>query len=228
MVRSDEIARQGLYDPAMERDSCGLGLVVSVNGDVSHRIVTRALGILRRLSHRGAVDADGSTGDGAGILLQIPHAFLAEEMALRGVVLPPPGDYAAGMLFLPRSPQMRLFCEGRFERVAREEGLLLLGWRELPVDRKPAAPRESQSSPPFVSVFAPSVHCPGGIRVQAPGGSERAQREIAASEGTGADAFYGVQSLPPEPWSTRGNFWVAHSMLSTRSCVISGFNPRWP
>lgn len=191
MVRSDEIARQGLYDPAMERDSCGLGLVVSVNDDVSHRIVTRALGILRRLSHRGAVDADGSTGDGAGILLQIPHAFLAEEMALRGVVLPPPGDYAAGMLFLPRSPQMRLFCEGRFERVAREEGLLLLGWRELPVDEKACGAAGRASRPAICQVFLlrgalsrEEFECKLLVV------RKRAQREIAASGRDGADAFY--------------------------------------
>ena len=94
MPQSGEQYYQGLYDPTMERDSCGLGLVVSIQGEASHGIVTRALSVLRRLSHRGGIGADGSTGDGAGILMQIPHDFLAEEMKQLDVHLPLPGNYA--------------------------------------------------------------------------------------------------------------------------------------
>lgn len=192
MAQSNEqYDHQGLYDPTMERDSCGLGLVVSIQGEASHGIVTRALGVLRRLSHRGGIGADGSTGDGAGIMLQIPHNFLREEMEQHGVHLPSRGNYGAGMLFLPRDPQVRLFCEGRFERVVREEGLNLLGWRDVPVDETACGQSGRASRPAIAQVFISR----GDFSVNAFERKllivrKRVSREIAASGRNGVEPFY--------------------------------------
>jgi len=191
MARTNEFSGAGLYDPAMEKDSCGLGMVARIDGEISHGVVARALLILRRLGHRGAVGADGATGDGAGILMQIPHGFLASEMASRGVRLPPRGEYGAGMLFLPRDPQVRLFCEGRFERVLREEGLEPLGWRDVPVDEGACGQSGRASRPAICQIFLPR----GGLTEEAFERKllvvrKRAQREIAGSGRPGAGAFY--------------------------------------
>jgi len=127
-------ARQGLYDPAREHDSCGVGFVADMKNRASHAIVEMGLQILMNLDHRGAVGADPKAGDGCGMLIQMPDAFLRAECAGLGIELPPPGDYAAGMVFLPRDPDGRAFCEGVFERVIAEEGQVFLGWRDVPVD----------------------------------------------------------------------------------------------
>jgi glutamate synthase (NADPH/NADH) large chain len=127
-------ARQGLYDPANEHDACGVGFIAHVKGVKSHVIVQHGLQILRNLTHRGAVGADPLAGDGAGILLQIPDRFFREELAAQGVELPPPGEYGVGMVFLPREPASRLACEYEIERAIKDEGQVLLGWRDVPRD----------------------------------------------------------------------------------------------
>src|SRR3954467_3286549 len=103
MVEAGPPPRQGLYDPALEHDSCGFGFVADIKGRPSHEIVMQALEVLLNLEHRGATGAEKDTGDGAGILLQMPHAFLARECQKLGIDLPPPGRYGAGMVFLPPS-----------------------------------------------------------------------------------------------------------------------------
>jgi glutamate synthase (NADPH) large chain len=113
---------QGLYDPANEHDACGVGFVAHIKGKKSHAIVEQGLQILKNLTHRGAVGADSLAGDGAGILLQIPDAFLREEMARQKVRLPPAGQYGVGMVFLPQEPASRLACEYEIERAIKEEG----------------------------------------------------------------------------------------------------------
>ncbi len=127
-------AAQGLYDPRNEHDACGVGFVAHIKGERSHAIVQQGLQILKNLTHRGAVGADPLAGDGAGILIQIPDAFLREEMAAQGVKLPPPGSYGVGMVFLPKEPASRIACEVAIERAIRAEGQVLLGWRDVPVD----------------------------------------------------------------------------------------------
>ena len=127
-------AAQGLYDPRNEHDACGVGFVAHIKGVRSHAIVKQGLQILKNLTHRGAVGADPLAGDGAGILIQIPDAFLREEMAAQGVKLPAPGSYGVGMVFLPKEPASRLACEAAIERAVRAEGQVLLGWRDVPVD----------------------------------------------------------------------------------------------
>jgi len=114
--------KQGLYDPRYEHDACGVGFVVDLKNRQSHDIVRDALQILNNLEHRGACGCEKNTGDGAGILLQTPHRFFAQECERLGIRLPAPGDYAAGMLFLPTDPDARAYCEGLFAEVVRQEG----------------------------------------------------------------------------------------------------------
>ncbi|HBR48876.1 MAG TPA: glutamate synthase large subunit [Nitrospira sp.] len=125
--------RQGLYDPQHEKDSCGIGFVVNIKGKKSHDIVRKGLQVLENLTHRGAQGADAHTGDGAGILLQIPHAFLKRVAGDTGVVLPEVGEYGVGQLFLPPITDSRRLCEKVFTEIIAEEGLRLLGWRDVPV-----------------------------------------------------------------------------------------------
>ena len=98
---------EGLYDPSLEKDSCGVGFIANIKGKKSHQIVSDAMNILCNLEHRGAVGADPRAGDGAGILVQIPHAFFARKTKELGFTLPPPGQYAIGYLFMPRDPEWR-------------------------------------------------------------------------------------------------------------------------
>ncbi len=123
---------EGLYHPAQEHDSCGIGFVANVRGQKSHAIIEKGIKVLLNLAHRGACGCDAETGDGAGILLQIPHEFFVRECGKLGFDLPLPGAYGAGMIFLPVEKHERLQCEGILERIVREEGLTVLGWRDTP------------------------------------------------------------------------------------------------
>ncbi|MGP5586544.1 glutamate synthase large subunit [Glutamicibacter ardleyensis] len=122
---------QGLYDPAAEKDACGLAMIASLKNAASHQIVTHALTALRRLEHRGAIGADEGTGDGAGILLHLPDGFFR---AVTEFELPAAGTYAVGMGFLPAEPGEAEFARHELEALAAEEQLRVLGWREVPVD----------------------------------------------------------------------------------------------
>src|SRR3954465_4968702 len=122
----------GLYDPAYEHDNCGVGAVADLSGEPRHQTVIRALDVLDRLEHRGATGPEIDRGDGAGILLQMPHEFLR---AVVDFELPEPGRYAAGMLFLPREDDQRAAAEQVVERQIAAFGQTLLGWRDVPVDR---------------------------------------------------------------------------------------------
>ncbi|MCP9452049.1 MAG: glutamate synthase large subunit [Nitrospira sp.] len=125
--------QQGLYDPRYEKDSCGIGFVVNIKGHKSHEIVRQGLQVLEHLAHRGAQGSDPRTGDGAGILIQVPHAFLKRVAADVGISLGEAGEYGVGMVFLPPREDQRVQCERVFEEVIKEEGLRLLGWRDVPV-----------------------------------------------------------------------------------------------
>ncbi|MFM7551890.1 MAG: glutamate synthase subunit alpha, partial [Actinomycetota bacterium] len=136
-----------LYDPAFEHDACGLGTVVHLDGVASHAVVAQALTVLERLDHRGATGSDPETGDGAGILLQMPHRFLARVAAEEGLDLPPAGDYGVGMAFLPADPAARLRCEEIAVRTVAEEGHRAVGWRDVPVVDEAIGPVARQSAP---------------------------------------------------------------------------------
>ncbi|HYU14885.1 MAG TPA: glutamate synthase large subunit, partial [Candidatus Acidoferrum sp.] len=130
----------GLHDPAAERDSCGVGFVAHIRGSKSREIVEQALEVLRRLSHRAATGADPETGDGAGILLQIPHRFFKREGLRLGFDMPHRRGYGVGMVFLPSDPASRRACERVLEEVVAEEGQRLLGWRDVPIDPRQVGP----------------------------------------------------------------------------------------
>ncbi|RIX48544.1 MAG: glutamate synthase large subunit [Rhodocyclales bacterium GT-UBC] len=146
--------RQGLYDPANEHDACGVGFVAHFKGQKSHSIVEQGLLILKNLDHRGAVGADPLQGDGAGILIQIPDQFYREEMAKQGVELPPVGEYGVGMVFLPQEAASRHACVEEIERSVKAEGQVILGWREVPVNRDmPMSPTVKAKEPVIRQIF---------------------------------------------------------------------------
>ncbi len=150
-------AKQGLYDPQYEHDSCGVGFVVDLKGRRSHHLVAQAIQILLNLEHRGACGCEKNTGDGAGILLQTPHGFLARECDRLGIALPAPGQYAVGMVFLPTRVEERRFCEQLFERIIAEEGQRVLGWRDVPVDDSPIGLTARRTEPFVRQVFVARV-----------------------------------------------------------------------
>ncbi len=145
---------QGLYDPQNEHDACGVGFIAHIKGQKTHSIVEQGLQILKNLDHRGAVGADPLMGDGAGILIQIPDAYYREEMAKQGVTLPPPGEYGVGMVFLPKEQASRLACEQEIERAVHAEGQVVLGWRDVPVNREmPMSPTVRDKEPLIRQIF---------------------------------------------------------------------------
>ncbi len=144
---------QGLYDPAHEHDSCGTGFVVNIKGEKSHDILQKGLEVLRNLEHRGACGCDPLTGDGAGLLMQIPHEFLRKEAAALRFALPAPGEYGVGMVFLPLDIAKRNACEQIFEHIVREEGQHVLGWRSVPVDESQCGEIARQGMPSVRQIF---------------------------------------------------------------------------
>src|SRR5437660_53202 len=126
-----------------------MGFVASIRGEKSHQIIEQGIQVLINLTHRGACGCDPETGDGAGVLIQIPHAFFARECAKLGFTLPSPGEYGVGVTFLPVDPHPRLQCEGIIERIVREEGLTALGWRDTPIEGA-AIGRVARASQPYI------------------------------------------------------------------------------
>ena len=151
---------QGLYDPRHEHDACGMGFVASMGGQKSHDIIRKGIEVLINLTHRGACGCDPETGDGAGILIQIPHKFFLRECSTLDINLPAPGQYAVGMTFLPVEKHQRLQCEGILEGIVREEGLTVLGWRDTPVNGD-AIGRVARASQPYIQQIL--VGCAPGM-----------------------------------------------------------------
>lgn len=146
--------QQGMYDPANEHDACGVGFVAHIKGQKSHSIIEQGLLILKNIDHRGAVGADALAGDGAGILIQIPDALFRKSILASGVVLPPAGDYGVAMCFLPQEAAARAACEEEIERAVRAEKQVVLGWRDVPVNREmPMSPLIKASEPVIRQLF---------------------------------------------------------------------------
>jgi glutamate synthase domain-containing protein 2/glutamate synthase domain-containing protein 1/glutamate synthase domain-containing protein 3 len=145
-------APQGLYDPQFEKDSCGVGFVVNIDGSRSNQVIRQGLEVLLNLRHRGACGCDPETGDGAGLLMQVPHEFLAHENLKMGLILPPRGEYAIGMAFLPTDAGQRQHCESILEEAIAGEGQILLGWRDVPV-KTSAVGRIARLSQPAIRQF---------------------------------------------------------------------------
>src|SRR5450755_1177131 len=183
---------QGLYNPAHEHDACGIGFVASISGQKSHDIIRKGIQVLLNLAHRGACGCDPETGDGAGVLIQIPHKFFARECEKLGFLLPKAGTYGVGMTFLPVEKHPRLQCEGILERIVREEGLTLLGWRDTPVYAS-AIGRVARASQPYIQQIF--VRCGPGMDEDAFERKlyvvrKRAENEIRESGVEDAEMFY--------------------------------------
>ena len=145
---------QGLYNPSNEHDACGVGFVAHIKGKKTHEIIVQGLKILENLDHRGAVGADPLMGDGAGILIQIPDELYRSEMKKQRINLPPVGEYGVGMIFLPKESASRLACEQELERTVRQEGQIVLGWRDVPIDAKmPMSPTVKKTEPVIRQIF---------------------------------------------------------------------------
>ncbi len=183
---------QGLYSPEFEKDACGIGFIANVKGHASHEIIRRGIQILVNLAHRGACGCDPDTGDGAGVLIQIPHAFFLRESARLGFSLPGPGQYGVGMVFFPVDKRSRLVCEGILERIIQEEGLSVLGWRDTPV-KADAIGRLARASQPYIQqVF---IGDPGGMGQEALERKlyvvmKRAENEVRAVDLKEKEFFY--------------------------------------
>ena len=143
-------AQQGLYDPRFEHDSCGVNFVVHMKGQRSHDIVELGINALCNLQHRGALGSEPNTGDGAGLLIQMPDSFLREEVDF---ALPREGSYASGIAFLPSDPAVAEAAAARIEDLVKEEGLRVLGWREVPTDPSGLGSRARSAMPSFRQLF---------------------------------------------------------------------------
>ncbi len=149
--------KQGLYDPAYEHDSCGVGFVVDLKNRKSHDIVSKALQILCNLEHRGACGCEENTGDGAGILVQMPHRFLLKQAAALGFPLPAPGEYGVGVVFLPQNPAARERAQKMIEKIVRDEGQKVLGWRTVPTNHDPIGESAQRGEPVIRQFFVKKV-----------------------------------------------------------------------
>jgi glutamate synthase (ferredoxin) len=145
--------KQGLYDPQFEHDACGVGFIVQMKGQKSHSIVEQALTILLNLDHRGACGCETNTGDGAGILMQVPHKFLLKAAAAAGIALPEAGQYGVGMIYSSPDSSTRLKSRQIFEQLVVDEGLKVLGWRDVPTDHSPLGDTAKSSEPFMEQVF---------------------------------------------------------------------------
>jgi len=144
---------EGLYDPRLEHDACGVGFVVHIKGKKSHDIVAQGIQLLVNLEHRGACGAEKNAGDGAGILTQIPHAFFLKQATALGISLPAPGEYGVGQIFLPREKDSIAEAKKLFARCAEDCGQKVLGWREVPTDNKDLGESVKSVEPTHHQVF---------------------------------------------------------------------------
>ncbi|NFG60446.1 glutamate synthase large subunit [Clostridium sp. CMCC3677] len=155
--------KQGLYNPCFEHDACGIGTIVNIDGEKSHDILSDCLTILEKLKHRGGTGADENTGDGAGVLLNIPHKFFTEELKSKGIVLGNEGDYAVGMIFLPQEEKARKEAESLIEDICKEEGLEVIGWRDVPSNPSILGKASLEAMPVIKQIFVKRVGTKKGI-----------------------------------------------------------------
>ena len=205
MMRSPPTA-QGLYDPQYEHDACGIGAVVDISGAKSHKIVDYAKQVLLNLQHRGASGADESTGDGAGILMQIPHEFFAAEADRLKFELPPAGHYGAGILFLPRDAAVRGTCEEVLAQLLESEGLEVLGWRDVPCDNRTLGAIARSAEPVIRQIFVRGRGLTGEqLERRLFRGRKRVERRARIELGITPDAFY-IPSLSCKTIVYKGMF----------------------
>jgi len=187
--------KQGLYDPRFEHDACGVGFVAHLGGHRSHRIVEQALQVLRNLDHRGACGCEVNTGDGAGILVQMPHGFNTEVCAKARLALPAPGEYGSGLIFMPRNPTVRRKIEEKFEQVVQAEGQHVIGWRTVPTNASMLGETARSCEPFMRQVFIrrnPDLADELAFERKLYVIRKRAYTEIRTSTMAGAESWYVV------------------------------------
>ncbi|MEM8626752.1 MAG: glutamate synthase central domain-containing protein, partial [Pseudomonadota bacterium] len=198
-------ARGGMYLPAREHDACGVGFVADLKGRRSHDIIKDGLFILENMTHRGAAGADPLSGDGAGMLVQIPHAFFAKECKRLPFKLPPAGKYGVAQLFLPRGERQRSHCEDLFNEVTEREGLQVLGWRDVPVDNSSLSDAVRETEPVHKQAF---VARPDGLT------NEEFERQLYVLRKCISNAIY------DDPSMSMADFYVVS--MSSRTLVYKG------
>lgn len=199
-------AKNGLYDPSREHDACGMGFIVNIDGTKSHDVVDDALTVLEKLNHRGASGAEENTGDGAGILVQIPHTFFKRECSVLGFKLPDEGDYGVGMIFAQRYTDLRKDQIKAFEKIVEEEGQTVLGWREVPIDKSSIGNSALAVMPRFIQVFIKK--------------SETLEKGICFERKLFVIRKRAEKILKPIAEETGGMFYV--SSLSSKTLVYKG------
>src|ERR1039457_865174 len=199
--------KQGLYDPQFEHDSCGVGFVVNMKGRKSHQLVSDALQILVNLDHRGACGCEANTGDGAGILMQVPHEFLAAATEKLGFKLPAAGQYGVGMLFMPKNPAEREAVKAALAKIISGEGQTILGWRDIPTDNSSLGKTAVAAEPHMVQVFVG--------RNSALKDDQSFERKLYVIRKLAEQQIQIGGKIPGGPW-----FYV--SSLSARTCIYKG------
>jgi len=230
----------GLYDPAFEHDSCGVGFVANLNRVRTHGVISKALTILDNLVHRGAVGGDGATGDGAGLLFQIPHEFFLKQS---GVALPAPGEYGVGMIFMPRQPELRARARAIMREKAEERELRILGWRTVPVEGACLGEIARASEPVVEQVFlSPRTPAPDALERQLYLYRRVCEKAVWNDLGVDHDSFY-ICSLSARTLVYKGLLIGAHladyypdlrdESLASTLCVLhqrysTNTFPTWP
>jgi len=193
MRRRKELTEKGLYDPRFEHDACGVGFVVDIQGRTSNTILKQALTALVNLRHRGACGCEPNTGDGAGVLFQVPHGFLKKACLADGLQIPSPGEYGVGMIFLPPDPSERRAIEKRFEEIVKEEGQTLLGWRTVPTHNTALGQTARACEPIVRQVFigrSSKLHDDMAFERKLYVIRKRSQKDIRFSGMKGGEHFY--------------------------------------
>jgi glutamate synthase (ferredoxin) len=152
-IRTGLPAKQGLYDPFFEHDACGVGFVADMHGRKTHQTLVDGLQVLTNLDHRGAAGSEPNTGDGAGVLLQMPHRFFQEVCGKSQIKLPAPGEYGCGIIFLPRNPTVRRKIEEKLTQIIQSEEQVFLGWRTVPTDNSSLGETAKSCEPVMRQIF---------------------------------------------------------------------------
>ena len=202
---------QGLYEQRREHDACGIGAVVNINAQRSHQIVEHAKQVLLNLHHRGAAGADNITGDGAGILFQLPDEFFAAEASKLGFQLPQSGRYGAGNIFGPKDKVLRASCDALMVEALTHYGLKTLGWREMPVDRKSLGQLALEAEPSIRTIFVAGSFENEELERKLYMARKRAERLVKEKHGAKADEYY-VCSLSSRTIVYKGMF-MAHQLF---------------
>ena len=187
--------RRGLYDPRFEHDACGVGLLVNVKGIKSHRLVEQGLQVLEHMVHRGAEGADPKTGDGAGIMVQVPHEFIL----LQGIPVPEKGRYGTGLVFMPKDEESQQMMLDIIEREALQLGLKLMAVRDVPTNNEQLGSVARSAEPAIKQIFVSDEETNDPIEIRLYLLRKEVEKKIAASDIAGAGEFYIVSLSSREP-----------------------------